>query len=84
MREISYIFSVSCDRWQAALGLGHLGNCLGRPTRERPPNFGAKIEIYIFKKYFYFKIEEKKLVLHFSSTFTKELSNARDVTILNT
>ena len=37
-----------------ALGLGHLGNCLGPPTRERPPNFGAKIEIYIFFKYFFF------------------------------
>ena len=31
-----------------ALGLGHLGNHLGPPTRERPPNFGAKIEIYIY------------------------------------
>ena len=47
------------DKWcgdgdpRPALGLGHLGDCLGPPTRERPPNFGAKIEIYIFLKYFF-------------------------------
>ena len=39
-----------------ALGLNHLGHCLGPPTRERPPNFGAKL-IYLFgdlgKKKFY-------------------------------
>ena len=37
-----------------ALGLGHLGNHLGPPTRERPPNFGAKIEIYIYIYIFFF------------------------------
>ena len=31
-----------------ALGFGHLGNCLGPLTRERPPNFRAKIEIDIY------------------------------------
>ena len=55
------------------LGLGHLGNCLGPPTRERPPNFGAKIEIYIYiyLMFFFFGDIGKKLVLHFSSTFKK-------------
>ena len=42
-------------RTKLALGLGHLGNCLG-PPRERPPNFGAKIEIYIFFFNFFFEI----------------------------
>ena len=40
----------------SALSLGHLGHRLGPPTRERPPNFGAKL-IYLFgdlgKKKFY-------------------------------
>ena len=54
----------------SALGLGHLGNHLGALTRERSPNFGAKIEIYFFLNIF-FEIKGKKLVLHFSSIFKK-------------
>ena len=30
------------------LGLGHLGHRLGPPTKERLPNFGAKVYIYIY------------------------------------
>ena len=31
---------------RAALGLGHLGHRVGPPSKERPPNFGVKINIY--------------------------------------
>ena len=48
------------------LGLGHLGNRLGPPTRERPPNFGVKINIYIFlKKYIFGDIDFIFLLLYF-------------------
>ena len=49
-----------------ALGLGYLGHRLGPPTRGRPPNFRAKIDI--LKKN---GDRGKKIVLHFSSTFKK-------------
>ena len=67
-----------------ALGLGHLGNHLGPPTRERPPNFGAKIEIYIFN---FFLDIGKKISFTFFLYFLRsprELSNAIDNTTLNT
>ena len=52
----SVLFSQLQSYSRPALGLSHLGHCLGPPTRERPPNFGAKL-IYLFgdigKKKFY-------------------------------
>ena len=58
------------------------GPSLRPPTRERAPNFGAKIDIYIYMWRYW-----KNIVLHFSSSFKKsqriEYINAKDNTILN-
>ena len=45
-----------------ALGLGHR---LWHPTRERPQNFGVKIDL------FFWEIQEKKKFYNFSSIFEK-------------
>jgi len=66
-----------------ALGLGHLGHCLGPLTRERPPNFGAKI---FFEKKIFFSRSRKK-ILHFFFLLlksAKELGNIRNNITLNT
>ena len=41
------------------LGLGHLGNCLGPPTRERLPNLWGNLKKKIFAE------NIKKISLHF-------------------
>ena len=75
-----------------ALGLGYLGNCLGPSTRERPQILGQKLKYIFFLKYFFLRYRKKKKKKKKNDYFyiflpllrgTKELSNVRDITILN-
>ena len=67
-----------------ALGLGHLGLCLRALTRGRPPNFGAKFDIFFIKKIWRYRIKNEVYIFPLLLRSPKELSNAKDNTTLNT